>query len=382
MRGSFQIAKFFGIPVQIHWTFGLIFVWVLYVGFRENWDWASIAWSVMFVMALFVCVVMHEFGHALTARKYGVNTRDIILSPIGGVARLDRLPEKPMQEFYVAIAGPLVNVGIMAILSPYLLLVTVDQRAQLFSIFNNSNNVFVRDLTPVDFFVFGLIFLNGMLAVFNLLPAFPMDGGRVLRALLSIRLGRTRATRIAAYTGQFFAVLLLAYGIWESSPITAFIGVFVFFMAANEYRMVKMDAALDNFTVSDVVRTNFTRFYLNDSMEMVADTVTHGWEKNFLVFDNWQTPRGVLTEENIMKAVKQRAFDQPVEKFMLEKQEPLLVTDSLKNVFIQTQQNNSSIFPVYNEAGYLVGVLDSGMLYNFLRMQQKMQTKAKVKYEI
>ncbi len=382
MRGSFQIAKFFGIPVQIHWTFGLIFVWVLYVGFRENWDWASIVWSAMFVMALFVCVVMHEFGHALTARKYGVNTRDIILSPIGGVARLDRLPEKPMQEFYVAIAGPLVNIGIMAILSPYLLLVTVDQRAQLFSIFNNSNNVFVRDLTPVDFFIFGLIFLNGMLAVFNLLPAFPMDGGRVLRALLSIRLGRTRATRIAAYTGQFFAVLLLAYGIWESSPITAFIGVFVFFMAANEYRMVRMDSALDNFTVSNVVRTNFTRFYLNDSMEMVAEAVTHGWEKNFLVFDNWQTPRGVLTEENIMKAVKQRAFDQPVEKFMLEKQEPLLVTDSLKNVFIQTQQNSSSIFPVYNEAGHLVGVLDSGMLYNFLRMQQKMQTKTKVKYEI
>jgi len=381
MRGSFQIAKFFGIPVQIHWTFGLIFVWVLYVGFRENWDWASIAWSAMFVLALFVCVVMHEFGHALTARKYGVNTRDIILSPIGGVARLDRLPEKPMQEFYVAIAGPLVNVGIMAILSPYLLLVTSDQRAQLFSIFNNSNNVFVRDLTPVDFFVFGLIFLNGMLAVFNLLPAFPMDGGRVLRALLSIRLGRMRATRIAAYTGQVFAVLLLAYGIWESSPITAFIGVFVFFMAANEYRMVRMDSALDNFTVSDVVRSNFTRFYLNDSMEMVAEAVAHGWEKNFLVFDNWQTPRGVLTEENIMKAIKQRAFDQPVENFMLEKQEPLLVTDSLKNVFIQTQQNNSSIFPVYNEAGHLVGVLDSGMLYNFLRMQQKMQTKTKVKYE-
>ncbi len=373
MRGSFQIAKFFGIPVQIHWSFGLIFVWVLYVGFKENWDWGSIAWSVMFVIALFVCVVMHEFGHALTARRFGVSTRDIILSPIGGVARLDRLPEKPMQEFYVAIAGPLVNVGIMAVLSPYLLFITADQRLQLFSILNKSNNVFVRDLTPIDFFLFGLIVLNGTLAVFNLLPAFPMDGGRVLRALLSLRLGRMQATRIASYIGQFLAIALLAYGIWQSSPITAFIGVFVFFTAAQEFRMVRMDSALDQFTVADVVRPCFTRLHELDSMEQVADMVTHSWEKNFIVFDNWQTPKGVLTEENIMRAVKQRAFDQQVRHFMQPRQSPLLLNDSLKSAFLLIQQHNISIFPVYDTSGSLVGVLDAGRLYDFVRMQQKLK---------
>lgn len=373
MRGALQIAKFFGIPVQIHWTFGLVFVWVFYVGFREGWDFANIAWSMLFVIALFTCVVLHEFGHALTARRYGVATRDIILSPIGGVARLDRLPENPMQEFYVAIAGPLVNITIMAILSPYLLMVTGDQREQLFSIINGSNNVFVRDLTPVDFFIFGLMILNGTLAVFNLLPAFPMDGGRVLRALLSIRLGRIRATRIASYVGQFFAVLLVAYGIWESSPITALIGVFVFFMAANEYRMVRMDSTLDNHTVADVVRHNFTKFYRNDTMETVAEAVTHGWEKSFLVFDEWQTLVGVLQERNIMDAVKDKAFDQPVEAYMEQKIKPLLLNDNLKHIFAEVQQGGSTIFPVYDQEGYLVGVLDSGMLYNYLRMQQKIR---------
>ncbi len=373
MRGALQIAKFFGIPVQIHWTFGLVFVWVFYIGFREGWDWANIVWSMLFVIALFTCVVLHEFGHALTARRYGVKTRDIILSPIGGVARLDRLPENPMQEFYVAIAGPLVNITIMAILSPYLLMVTGDQRAQLFSIINGSNNVFVRDLTPFDFFIFGLMILNGTLAVFNMLPAFPMDGGRVLRALLSIRLGRIRATRIASYIGQFFAVLLVAYGIWEASPITALIGVFVFFMAANEYRMVRMDSTLDNHTVADVVRSNFTKFYRNDTMETVADVVTHGWEKSFLVFDEWQTLVGVLQEKNIMDAVKDKAFDQPVEAYMEQKVKPLLLSDNLKHIFAEVQQGGSTIFPVYDQEGYLVGVLDSGMLYNYLRMQQKIR---------
>ncbi|MDX1942859.1 MAG: site-2 protease family protein [Saprospiraceae bacterium] len=372
MKGSFQIAKLFGIPVQIHWTFGLVFVWVLYEGFVGNWGWASIAWSMMFVLALFVCVVMHEFGHALTARRYGVSTRDIILSPIGGIARLERLPEKPMQEFYVAIAGPLVNVGIMALLSPYLLSVTEDQREQLFSIFNKSSNVFTRDLTPLDLFLFGLIFLNGSLAVFNLLPAFPMDGGRVLRALLSLKLGRMRATRIAAYVGQFLAVALLIYGIWQGSPITAFIGVFVFLMAGNEFRMVRMDTALENYTVADIVRSNFTKIYLTDSMETIANTVAHGWEKSFLVFDQWQNLKGVLPEANIMKAVKQKAFDQPVTHFLDAKYEPLLLQDSLKNVFWHIQQNTNTVYPVYDRSsGQLAGILDPAMLHNFLKMKGK-----------
>lgn len=373
MRGALQIAKFFGIPVQIHWTFGLIFVWVFYVGFREGWDGANIAWSMLFVVALFTCVVMHEFGHALTARRYGVDTRDIILSPIGGVARLDRLPENPIQEFYVAIAGPLVNIAIMAVLSPYLLIVSGDQRMQLFSIINGSNNVFVRDLSPLDFFIFGLIILNGTLAVFNLLPAFPMDGGRVLRALLSIRLGRMKATRIAAYIGQFFAVCLAVYGFWASSPVTILIGVFVFFMAANEYRMVRMDSTLDRHTVADVVRNNFTKLYTNDSMELVAETVTHGWEKSFLVFDEWQNLVGILREKNIMDAVKDKAFDKPVTKYMEANVKPLLLSDSLKGIFPEIQHKGSTIFPVYNELGDLVGVLDSGMLYNYLRMQQRIR---------
>lgn len=373
MKGAFQIAKFFGIPVQIHWTFGLIFVWVMYVGFKENWDWANIGWSMLFVMALFICVVLHEFGHALTARRYGVSTRDIILSPIGGVARLDRLPENPMQEFYVAIAGPLVNVAIMAILSPYLLLVTGDQREQLFSIVNGSNNVFIRDLTPVDFFVFGLIILNGTLALFNLLPAFPMDGGRVLRALLSLRLGRMRATRIAAYIGQFLAVLLAVYGIFEGSPFTVFIGIFVFVMAANEYRMVRMDNALESQTVADIVRTNFTKFHTADSMEMVAEAVAHGWEKNFLVFDEWQNLEGVLSEPSIVKAVKEKAFDLPVTAFIESTPEPLLLSDNLRDVFVKVQQRSNTIFPVFDADNHLVGVLDSGGLYNYLRMQRKLK---------
>ncbi len=375
MKGSFQIARFANIPVLVHWSFALIFLWVVYVGFQEGWEWKAIGWSVLFVIALFVCVVLHEFGHALTARRYGVRTRDIILSPIGGVARLDRLPENPMQEFYVAVAGPMVNVGIMAALSPYFLLVSSATREQLLSILRQyvgiSDNVFVRDLTPFDFFIFGLVMLNGMLAVFNMLPAFPMDGGRVLRALLSIPLGRMKATRIAAWFGQFLAVLLVLYGFREGSPITIFIGIFVFFMAANEYRMVRIDDILSKHTVADVLRPVFTRFYEKDTMERVAKAVAHGWEKHFIIVDEWQRPAGTLPEERIVQAVQQGAFDEPAEKFMLRGADALRLQDSLRDVFMHVQQHNTHLFPVYDHAERLVGVLDTDMLFQFIKMRQR-----------
>ncbi|NRA52109.1 MAG: M50 family metallopeptidase, partial [Phaeodactylibacter sp.] len=133
MKGVVQIAKFFGIPVQVHWTFVLIFIWVLAKGMGEAWDWETMAWMMGFVLAIFGCVVLHEFGHALTARQYGVDTRDIILSPIGGVARLDRLPENPVHEFMVAVAGPMVNVFIGVLLSAQPLLASDESRSKFYN---------------------------------------------------------------------------------------------------------------------------------------------------------------------------------------------------------------------------------------------------------
>lgn len=375
MRGSFQVAKFFNIPVQVHWTFVLIFAYVFFLGYRENWDWLSMGWSGLFVLALFVCVVLHEFGHALTARRFGVETRDIILSPIGGVARLDRLPEKPMQEFQVAIAGPLVNVGISLALSPYFLLVSGETRRQLGNIFYSlvypESNVFVRDLSPLDYFLFGLIALNLTLAVFNLLPAFPMDGGRVLRALLSLRLGRRRATQIAAFIGQGFAVILVAYGLWEFSLITAFIGVFVFMTAASENRMVRIDSSLDHHTVGELARRNFTKIYQRDPIQVAAGELQRGMERNFLVFDEWQNLTGVLTEASIMEAMKKGQPDDRVSEYLNTHYEYVLADDPLRTAFSKMQWENYLILPVFEE-GRVTGLIDAGVLNNFLRLQQKL----------
>lgn len=378
MKGSFQIAKFFGIPVQVHWTFVLIFVYVFYEGMGQSLDWAEMGWVLAFVLALFACVVLHEFGHALTARRFGVDTRDIILSPIGGVARLDRLPEQPMHEFLVAIAGPMVNIAIGAILSFIPLLHSKESRQDLVNFFMQvlypQSNFIVADPSPLQYFLFGLVALNLVLAVFNLLPAFPMDGGRVLRALLSLRLGRLRATQVAVYIGQFIAILLVGYGLWNYHYITALIGVFVFVTAANEYRMVKLDGVLEDHLVGDVLRPNFTKLYTQDPISRVMGPLGQGTERNFLVFDEWQNLVGILTEEQLLEAAKQGEDGQnpPLAGQLFNPGfEAILATDSLKSLFPKMQWKGYRILPVYDK-GKLVGVVDRSALNNFISLQVRL----------
>ncbi len=375
MKGVFQVAKLFGIPVQIHWSFLLIFAWVFYVGSEESLDWWEMGGYALLVLALFFCVVLHEFGHALTARRYGVETRDIILSPIGGVARLDRLPEKPWQEFMVAIAGPLVNVGISLLLALFPMLSSGESRRQFFDyfylLFNPDSNAFALNVSPVYEFIFLLIIVNIVLALFNMLPAFPMDGGRVLRALLSARMGRLRATRIATFVGQGFAILLAGYGIWSWSPITALIGVFVFMAAASEYRMVRLDGLLSHYTVGDVARRQFTRLYASDPLALALEQYRQGMEKGFLVFDEWQNLVGVLPEKELVEAAgDSAAHSLPVGRLAHARFEALLASDSLKAVIPGMQWEQYQLLPVFDK-GQLVGVVDQNSVNSFIRLRQK-----------
>ncbi len=376
MKGVIQIARIFGIPVQVHWTFVLIFLWVLIKGLGEAWDWYTIGWMMAFVLAIFFCVVLHEFGHALTARRFGVDTRDIILSPIGGVARLDRLPENPMHEFLVAVAGPAVNVGISLTLSVFPLAISGHSRDKFYNFFMSlaypGSNVFAVGLSAFDYFLFGLIFLNIILAVFNMLPAFPMDGGRVLRALLSLRMGRLRATRLASYIGQVLAVGLVIFGIWQFSVVTAVVGVFVFVMAVNEYRMVRFDGLLDQYTVADVVRPAFTPLYGDEPLKAAIDRLQHGSERHFLVFDRWQNILGTLSEHKLMKLAKQKDTDlqKPLSEVVKRRYEVLLLQDSMREAFPKVSWKGQGILPVYHKHR-LVGVVDRESLDYLVKLKGK-----------
>lgn len=366
MTGAFRVARIFNIPVRVHWSFFvLVLGYVFYAGYDTDWDKIAMLWSGIFVLVLFILVVLHEFGHALTARRYGVNTRDIILLPIGGVARLDHLPEKPAHEFWVAIAGPLVNIVIAALLSVYLFRFTPEQRWEILNgVVYAKGNFFLDDYTNVDRFIFFMAWLNVILAAFNLIPAFPMDGGRILRALLSIPFGRLSATMLAARIGQVLALGMIVAGVWKSNPMYALIGLFVLFTAESEYRSVKMEAMVSQLKVDQLMRGNFSRIYASDSIQEVLQIYALGLEKNFLVFDQWQNLLGVLPEFKLLEARKKKDFQATVSQYMLPEIYPVVSAENLRQAFGILQSSDAGALPVYNPWNRLVGVVDE---YHFAK---------------
>ena len=214
---SLKIGRALGIDILAHWSF-LIFVpvFLVYHGWSTQ-DWQTVLMLIVLGASVFACVILHEYGHALMARKMGVKTRDIILTPIGGLARLEGMPRTPKHEFLITIAGPLVNLVIAAIVFAYL---------------------WIRGLpfVPRELANYSqiLLWMNLILFGFNLLPAFPMDGGRILRSTLAIFLGHDLATTIAAILGKMFAVAFGIWGVWKSQYGAVLGGVFVYDSAMNE----------------------------------------------------------------------------------------------------------------------------------------------------
>lgn len=235
MGRSLHLGTYFGIPVYVHWSFVLLLAYIAYSGLSMGMDPMNLLWFFVYILLMFLCVTLHEFGHALTARRFNIRTQDIILSPIGGVARLTKMPKQWHEEFLIAVAGPAVNLVIVILGLGFYYLFT----GSIYSILPRSNSVelFVDNIQDHLFFL--VIMSNIVLAVFNMLPAFPMDGGRVLRALLSIRLTRLNATLIAARLGQLLSVVFIGYMFYYFEPINILIGTFIFLAATAELRSVR-----------------------------------------------------------------------------------------------------------------------------------------------
>jgi Zn-dependent protease/CBS domain-containing protein len=295
MGSSFKIGQAFGIDVKVHWTFFLLLAFFAYAGYQESGSLLNALVTALVIVALFVCVVLHEFGHSLVAQRLGIATRDITLLPIGGVARLQSLPERPMDEVKIAVAGPLVNV----VLAPIFFGIAILLGA---SPLQPANILEGGDSVGQIFAYLGLI--NVALVVFNMIPAFPMDGGRVLRGLLASRLGPVRATDIASSVGQLFALGFFLVGLLGGNFLLALVAVFIFFGANGEAQMVRQRELTRGLAVSDVMGTRprletVTPYH---TFGQVLDSVIHGYQEDFPVVDESGNLVGMITRNEIMAA--------------------------------------------------------------------------------
>lgn len=355
-KGSVRIFTFLGIPVRIHWSFGLLLVWIWYIGQRKGMEWPALGVLALFVFSLFIFVIMHEFGHAIMARRYGVITRDIILSPIGGMARLNRIPEKPVQELAVALAGPMVNVVIAILLGlvgwfflPDKLTVIRDPEISIY---------WIGNIIPA------LFWMNIMLVFFNLIPAFPMDGGRVLRAGLAMRFGRLKATKWAAHIGKAIAVLFVALAIYWGHFFLGLIGVFVFIMGEQEYRSVRTEMLLQHIKLSDVVRIDYQVLPPNMSLLDALIVVRHSLAVNIPIGDNAQNLIGYMNARDLISHLKSGVDAGNTEVSIVMKSFPgeYVEHTSIETIMPVFQKNRNACVLVRDVWGKVKGIIDSDQI--------------------
>jgi len=355
MSWSLNIGSVAGTAVRIHVTFLLLLAWIFGVSYFSSGPQA--AWNALiFVVLLFLCVLLHEFGHIFTARAFGIRTPEVILLPIGGVSRLEHIPERPREEFLIAVAGPLVNIVIALVLM--LIGVAKLPTDPLAALANNDGSMIER-----------LAVVNLFLALFNLLPAFPMDGGRVLRALLASRLGYLHATETAAMIGQWVAFALGFLGLF-GNPLLIFIAIFVYLAAAAEAHVVAIRAMSRGVPVTAAMLTQFVTLTPDEHIDAAVDTLLHTRQGEFPVVDGMGRPLGILARNDLIRALRERGASAHVGDAMREGLPTVSNRSRLEDAFRLLQEKSVPAVGITDPAGRLVGLVTSETIGEMLMVHQ------------
>jgi stage IV sporulation protein FB len=344
MAWSLSIGRIAGTEIRIHFTFLLFLIWIFAANYASGGQ--AAAWnSTVFIILLFACVLLHEYGHILMARVFGVATPDVTLLPIGGVARLERIPEEPYQEFLVAIAGPAVNVVIALALVAF---AGANLDPQHLAAVERSGVSMVDRLAAVNIF----------LVLFNMIPAFPMDGGRVLRALLAIPLGFVRATQVAATIGQVLAFVFGIIGLFYS-PMLILIAIFVYLAASSEAHLVALRSMSRGVPIGAAMVTKFVTLAPEDEIEHAVQTLLSTSQGEFPVVDSAHRPVGLLTRNDLIRAIKQLGPDARVSDAMSPGIPTIGQRRCLEEAFKLLTDKQTPAVAVIDAAGRLTGLVTS-----------------------
>ena len=360
MGWSFRIGRIFGIDLYVHATFFLLPAWVMLTEYARTQSVAATLVELLFVLLVFAIIVLHECGHALAARQFGIPTRDITLLPIGGVARLERMPDNPFHEFLVAIAGPAVNVALAALLFAWLIAA------------GRIGSQLVLDPMhgPLDQ---RLLAVNVWLVAFNMIPAFPMDGGRVLRSLLAMAIGPLYATRIAATVGQTLAALLGLAGLVGGQPFLILIALFVWVGASQEASASEIRFLLRGVRVRQAMISDFRSVGPYDSLDTVAQHVLAGFQQDFPVVEHDHVV-GVITRSDLLKALADAGRQGQVADVMQREFVAVHPDDALTEAFAKLQSCECRSMPVVQN-GQLVGLLTSENVGEYLMIDNAVRKR-------
>lgn len=346
MRGSIRLFRIFDISINIHVTFFLLLLLVLPGGVK---------W-VFLVTAIFFFVTVHELCHSLVAKHFGITVREITLLPIGGVSSMTKMPEKPSQEFLISLAGPLSNIAVILIFYfPLKYLLGLD--------------VLLHPLSTATWqLTFAYVYwINLILAGFNLLPAFPMDGGRILRALLATRMGYQKATKIAVNFGHLFALAFAYFGIVRFNIILIVIAIFIYTAASSEELQVDIKESLKKIRVRDILPRDFFTINGDATLAKVLELIFHSHQEDFPVVDG-SILTGFVTRQDIMVGIHNFGVEKKVADIMRKDFPKAKDTDTLVKVQNLMNEKQVRALPVVNN-GKVLGVVtleDVGRVYSLV----------------
>ena len=357
MDWSLTLGTVLGIKIRIHVTFLLIILWAGY-----NWGillrrgWSGALYGIALTVTIFLCVVLHELAHSLVATLCGVRVREIELSPIGGLAKMDSMPKKAYQEFVMALVGPLVNL-IIAVPLGGLVLLLIGSR----SIRSIGHLIYVMTVPSWKGFILNLFATNVLLAIFNLLPAFPMDGGRLLRSALSWGIGHRQATRWAARVGQGLAAIMAVAGLLTGNLILVLIGLFVFVGAQQEERLTELQTVLSSLAVSQALITPCPTLSADETLHTALERAMRGDAAPFAVVEAGRLV-GLLTSRDITSALQTYGPGVRAGDVMRTEFPTLSLTDTLVHARQLMATTGLPALPVAQD-GRLLGMVTARQIY-------------------
>jgi len=352
MKGSWKLITIKGISVYLHFTFLFFVAWALVIYVSEM-HWQQLLWMLLFLLSIFASVVLHDYGHAFVAAWFGINVKKITFYPIGGIASIEKLPENQKQELLISAAGPFVSFVL----------------ASLFILFSGHRFSWqdakgYTDAINPENFLYTLGWINIGLAVFNLIPAFPMDGGRILRAVLAFRSNYIKATVIAASLSRFVAIFVILFAILTMNFILALIGVFIVLFARAEESYLQIRGLVRDIKLSEVLMYSYASIDAGLTVNEAANVLTNDYRKYFIVMDKGM-PVGTLNRIEVMKAVSEQQYEKKISELMKQNIEYFSGEMLVSEVLDKLSANEERIYPVFDNKKFL-GVMSFEHMIEYL----------------
>jgi Zn-dependent protease/predicted transcriptional regulator len=353
MKATYKIGQIRGIAVSVHWTFLLFLGWVILLNFFAGFHAEEIIWTILLLISVFFCILAHELGHALMARYFGVQATGIILLPIGGVANVQTFPRKPRQELLITLAGPMVNLTIALVL----LLFLHPYKAY----WDDTENIGVVNQGN---FLFQLQVINMALALFNLIPAFPMDGGRILRSLLALRMNVVKATQISGIIGKLIAIGFVVWGLVSINPFLPIIGIFILLAARSEEYYLQINTMAQGLKLREVVMHDYPHLDGEETVRDALNILMNNHSRQFIIMEAGK-PAGTVHRMQIIKSIAEMKYFLRIKQLMKDNLEFLDANLDVERVLGKLAANDQKIYPVMDHEQF-AGVVNFQHLIEYL----------------